>query len=70
MSPGNPLVSQQGDVDGRCTPTGRGFLPMNWLGSPTALLPLWMLAEDGELLSRRSKAGARRGLRARSRRWD
>jgi glutamine synthetase len=44
---GNPLVYQQGDVDGRCAPTGRGFLPMNWLGSPTALLPLWMLAEDG-----------------------
>jgi glutamine synthetase len=44
---GNPLVFQMGDVDGRCAPTGRGFLPMNWLGSPTALLPLWMLSEDG-----------------------
>lgn len=44
---GNPLVFEQGDVDGRCEPTGRGFLPMNWLGSPTALLPLWMAAEDG-----------------------
>ena len=44
---GNPLVYQQGDIDGRCEPTGRGFLPMNWLGSPTALLPLWMLSEDG-----------------------
>ena len=44
---GNPLVFQQGDIDGRCEPTGRGFLPVNWLGSPTALLPLWMLAEDG-----------------------
>ena len=44
---GNPLVFQQGDVDGRCEPTGRGFLPVNWLGSPTALLPLWMLGEDG-----------------------
>ena len=40
---GNPLVFQEGDVDGRCAPTGRGFLPVNWLGSPTALLPLWML---------------------------
>lgn len=28
---GNPLVFEQGDVDGRCEPTGRGFLPMNWL---------------------------------------
>lgn len=45
---GNPLVFQQGDVDGRCEPTGRGFLPVNWLGSPTALLPLWMLTEEGE----------------------
>lgn len=44
---GNPLVFSQGDVDGRCEPTGRGFLPVNWLGSPTALLPLWMLNEDG-----------------------
>lgn len=44
---GNPLVFAQGDVDGRCEPTGRGFLPVNWLGSPTALLPLWMLNEDG-----------------------
>jgi glutamine synthetase len=44
---GNPLVFKQGDVDGRCEPTRRGFLPVNWLGSPTALLPLWMLCEDG-----------------------
>jgi glutamine synthetase len=44
---GNPLVFQMGDVDGFCAPTGRGFLPMNWLGSPTALLPLWMLGDDG-----------------------
>lgn len=43
---GNPLVFEKGDVDGYCEPTGRGFLPMNWLGSPTALLPLWMLKED------------------------
>lgn len=44
---GNPLVYQQGDIDGRCEPTGRGFLPVNWLGSPTALLPLWMVTEEG-----------------------
>jgi glutamine synthetase len=44
---GNPLVFQKGDVDGRCEPTGRGFLPMDWPGSPSALLPLWMLEEDG-----------------------
>lgn len=44
---GNPLVFQEGDIDGKCVPTGRGFLPMNWLGSPTALLPLWMFTEAG-----------------------
>ena len=44
---GNPLVFQQGDIDGKCEPTGRGFLPMSWLGSPTALLPLWMTNEEG-----------------------
>ena len=61
---GNPLVFQQGDIDGRCEPTGRGFLPVNWLGSPTALLPLWMLNEDGHAVSRRPAAGAGGGLRA------
>lgn len=45
---GNPLVYKFGDVDGKCMPTGRGFLPMNWLGSPTALMPLWMMEEDGQ----------------------
>lgn len=44
----NPLVFAQGDADGICLPTGRGILPMDWLGSPTALLPLWMQTEAGE----------------------
>jgi glutamine synthetase len=43
----NPLVWKEGDVDGRCAPTGRGFLPMDWLGTPSALLPLWLTCEDG-----------------------
>lgn len=43
----NPLVWKQGDVDGRCTPTGRGFLPMDWLGTPSALMPLMLVEEDG-----------------------
>jgi glutamine synthetase len=43
----NPLVWQQGDIDGRCTTTGRGFLPMDWLGTPSALVPLWLVEEDG-----------------------
>jgi len=43
----NPIVFDKGDVDGRCEPTGRGFLPVDWLGSPTALIPLWMSDEAG-----------------------
>jgi glutamine synthetase len=43
----NPIVWKHGDVDGRCEPTGRGFLPMDWLKTPSALLPLWMTDEEG-----------------------
>lgn len=43
----NPIVWKHGDVDGRCAPTGRGFLPMDWLGTPSALMPLWLTEEDG-----------------------
>jgi glutamine synthetase len=43
----NPIVWKAGDVDGRCAPTGRGFLPMDWLGTPSALLPLCLIEEDG-----------------------
>ncbi len=44
---GNPLVFAEGDADGICMPTGRGILPVDWLGSPTAFLPLWMETEAG-----------------------
>ena len=61
---GNPLVFQQGDIDGRCEPTGRGFLPVNWLGSPDGA-PAALDAERGrDALSRRPAAGAGGGLRA------
>jgi glutamine synthetase len=43
----NPLVWKEGDVDGRCAPTGRGFLPMDWLGTPSALMPLMLIDEAG-----------------------
>lgn len=43
----NPLVWKAGDIDGRCAPTGRGFLPMDWLGAPSALMPLMLVEEDG-----------------------
>lgn len=45
----NPVVWKQGDVDGRCAPTGRGPLPMDWLGTPSALLPLWLIEDGGAL---------------------
>ncbi|MEM9796076.1 MAG: glutamine synthetase family protein [Pseudomonadota bacterium] len=43
----SPLLFESGDRDGVVRPTGRGFLPMPWLDTPTALLPLWMYHEDG-----------------------
>lgn len=43
----SPLVFEAGDPDGVAMPTERGFVPMPWLSSPTALLPLWMYREDG-----------------------
>ncbi|SLN21269.1 glutamine synthetase family protein [Pseudooctadecabacter jejudonensis] len=44
---GSPLVFEAGDPDGVALPTDRGFIPMPWLDSPTALLPMWMFREDG-----------------------
>jgi len=43
----SPLVFESGDPDGVLLPTERGFTPMPWLSSPTALLPLWSFHEDG-----------------------
>lgn len=43
----SPLVMDSGDRDGVLLPTERGFVPMPWLGTPTALLPIWMHYEDG-----------------------
>jgi len=44
---GSPLVLESGDKDGVLRPTERGFMPMPWLESPTALLPIWMYHDDG-----------------------
>ena len=44
---GSPLVFETGDADGVLRPTERGFAPMPWLDSPSALLPIWMFHEDG-----------------------
>ncbi len=43
----SPLVFRAGDPDGVLMPTERGFLPVPWLTTPTALLPIWMFHEDG-----------------------
>ncbi len=41
------LVMESGDQDGVLLPTGRGFVPMPWLNTPTGLLPVWMYRDDG-----------------------
>ena len=43
----SPLVFEAGDPDGILHPTERGYLPVPWLDTPTALLPVWMFHEDG-----------------------
>ncbi len=43
----SPLVFATGDADGVLRPTERGFVPMPWLGAPSALLHMWMFEEGG-----------------------
>jgi glutamine synthetase len=43
----SPLVFESGDRDGVLMPTERGFVPMPWVSSPSALLPSWMFLDDG-----------------------
>ena len=43
----SPLVFEIGDPDGVLMPTERGYVPMPWLKTPSALLPMWMFREDG-----------------------
>lgn len=42
----SPLIFDCGDQDGVLLPTDRGFLPIPWLESPSALLPVWMFHDD------------------------
>ncbi len=44
----SPLVFESGDQDGILKPTERGFMPMPWLDSATALMPIWMFRENGK----------------------
>lgn len=43
----SPLVFEVGDPDGVLRPTERGYVPMPWLATPSALLPMWMYTEEG-----------------------
>lgn len=43
----SPLVFESGDKDGFLRATGRGPLPMPWLATPAALVPVWMFNDDG-----------------------
>ena len=43
---GSPLVFASGDADGVLLPTGRGAVPMPWLESASALVPMWMFTDD------------------------
>ncbi|OED49764.1 glutamine synthetase [Rhodobacteraceae bacterium (ex Bugula neritina AB1)] len=43
----SPLVFETGDADGVITPTDRGAVPMPWLKTPSALVPMSMYWEDG-----------------------
>ena len=43
----SPLVFETGDPDGVLKPTERGYVPMPWLKTPSALMPRWMFNEDG-----------------------
>ena len=43
----SPLVFDSGDADGLLAPTERGFIPLPWLDTPTALVPMEMFQADG-----------------------
>lgn len=43
----SPLMFETGDADGMLLPTERGAVPMPWLRSESALVPMWMYHEDG-----------------------
>ena len=44
---GSPLVFESGDADGVLRPTERGPVPMPWLGTPTALVPMCLYDDEG-----------------------
>ena len=45
---GSPLVFKSGDADGVLRPTERGPVPMPWLDTPTALVPMCLYDDGGK----------------------
>lgn len=43
----SPLVFESGDADGILRPTNRGPVPMPWLATPSALVPMTLYTDDG-----------------------
>ena len=43
----SPLVFETGDADGALLPTSRGPMPMPWLSTPSALVPMSLYHDDG-----------------------
>lgn len=44
---GSPLVFESGDADGELRPTSRAPVPMPWIETPTALVPMALYTDDG-----------------------
>ena len=43
----SPLVFESGDADGVLRPTARGPVPMPWIATPTALVPMALYTDEG-----------------------
>ena len=43
----NEFLASTGDADVRCVPTGREPLLIDWLDTPTSLIPMWLAHDDG-----------------------
>lgn len=68
---GSPLVFESGDADGRLFPTDRGPVPLPWLDTPQALVPMVMNTEDGAPFSGDPRHALSRVLtRYASRGWE
>jgi glutamine synthetase len=68
---GSPLVFETGDKDGVLFPTERGPVPMPWLDTPSALVPMWMFEEAGAPFAGDPRHALARALDAyRARGWQ